>query len=88
MLRILLIVVAVVVLVAMLRSTLRRGARKAERAAPPPQAPAEPPRVEDMVACAHCGVHLPRGEAVATADGTLFCGEAHRLAHTQERPRR
>jgi uncharacterized protein len=31
-----------------------------------------------MVACAHCGVHLPVNEAVK--DGELhFCGEPHRL---------
>jgi uncharacterized protein len=42
-----------------------------------------PPRpavdAEAMVACAHCGVHLPRGDAVA--DGSLmYCSEAHRIA--------
>ncbi|MBL8324334.1 MAG: hypothetical protein JNJ89_05180 [Rubrivivax sp.] len=33
-----------------------------------------------MVACAHCGVHLPRPDAVQDAQGRSFCGEAHRLA--------
>jgi uncharacterized protein len=33
-----------------------------------------------MVACAHCGVHLPRPEASCDADGRAFCSEAHRLA--------
>lgn len=34
---------------------------------------------EAMVVCAHCGVHLPRGDAVA--DGALvYCSEAHRIA--------
>ena len=33
--------------------------------------------VDDMVACAHCGVHLPRADAVV--DGSdLYCGEDHR----------
>jgi uncharacterized protein len=33
--------------------------------------------VDDMVACAHCGVHLPRADAVV--DGAdLFCGDDHR----------
>jgi len=32
-----------------------------------------------MVECAHCGLHLPQGEAVF--DGaTPYCGEPHRLA--------
>ena len=33
-----------------------------------------------MVACIHCGLHLPRAEAVADAQGRLFCDDAHRLA--------
>jgi uncharacterized protein len=41
--------------------------------------PAATARREAMVACAHCGVHLPLSEAVA--DGThVYCGEPHRLA--------
>lgn len=84
MLRILLVTAAVVVLVAMLRSALRRSQRRDEAPAPPP--PAEPARVEQIVACAHCGVHLPRGDALAAPDGTLFCGEPHRLAHQHGEP--
>lgn len=35
---------------------------------------------EDMVRCAHCGVHLPKGESVQ-ADGRDFCSAEHRDAH-------
>ena len=35
---------------------------------------------EDMVRCAHCGVHLPKGESVQ-ADGQFFCGTEHRDAY-------
>lgn len=35
--------------------------------------------VEDMVCCAHCGVHVPRREAVLAHDET-FCSQEHRLA--------
>ena len=35
---------------------------------------------EDMVRCAHCGVHLPKGESVE-ADGQFFCNAEHRDAH-------
>ena len=35
---------------------------------------------EDMVRCAHCGVHLPKGESVQ-ADGNFFCGAGHRDAY-------
>ncbi len=47
------------------------------RPAPPTPAAAEP---QPMVACAHCGVHLPRQDTVADAAGRPFCSEAHRLA--------
>ena len=44
----------------------------------------EPPpagAVEDMVCCAHCGVHLPRSESHVSGE-KFFCSEAHfRLHH-------
>ena len=40
-----------------------------------------PAKTEDMVRCAHCGTHLPKGECIM-ADGNIYCGEAHRRAHT------
>ena len=43
---------------------------------------ASPPRPEQIVACAHCGLHLPRAEAVRGATG-YYCSEAHRLAHDE-----
>lgn len=33
-----------------------------------------------MLACAHCGVHLPREDAVLDAGGRAYCSQAHRLA--------
>ena len=38
------------------------------------------PVVEDMVRCAHCGVHLPKGESVQ-AGGQFFCSAEHRDAY-------
>jgi uncharacterized protein len=35
---------------------------------------------ETMLACAHCGVHLPQAEAFVDATGRHYCSEAHRLA--------
>ena len=43
-----------------------------------------PRQAEDMVRCVHCGVHLPKHESIL-AGGKFYCGEAHRIAHT-ERP--
>jgi uncharacterized protein len=40
------------------------------------------PAQEEMVACSHCGLHLPRGEALPAAGGH-FCSEAHRAAFEQ-----
>jgi len=58
------------------------GRRRGDDAAKPEaDAPVEKQAApQSMVACAHCGVHLPQAETVADAEGRLFCGEAHRLA--------
>jgi len=46
---------------------------------PPPKAP-QAAKPQAMLACAHCGVHLPQSDVVADADGRPYCSEAHRLA--------
>lgn len=66
---------------------LIRGGRRGSR----PESPAQgqvPPQAdaESMVACRHCGVHLPQSEAVSGGAG-WFCGEAHRVAHDATRAR-
>ena len=45
-----------------------------------PRRPAAGRGPMEMVACAHCGLHLPRGEAVTDATGQPYCSDAHRLA--------
>ncbi len=46
----------------------------------PPKPPAAPPRdAQAMVRCRHCGLHLPRDEAIAGDDGP-YCSEDHRRA--------
>ena len=44
---------------------------------PPPSQPKAPP--DDMVACRHCGLHLPGAEALQGRQG-LYCSSAHRQA--------
>lgn len=56
---------------------LWRNARLAQRDAPPPRQDA-PGRPQDMVSCPVCSVHLPRGDAVAGANGLLYCSQDHR----------
>ena len=63
------------------RSLPRDGART--RAPDTPQASAS--TTEEMVACAHCGVHLPKGEAVVGPAGR-FCSVEHRDVRSGARP--
>jgi len=35
---------------------------------------------EDMVRCAHCGVHLPKSESTLSGE-KYFCGKDHRDAY-------
>jgi len=42
--------------------------------------PAEATAPQAMLACTHCGVHLPRDEAVFDVGGQPYCGAPHRLA--------
>ncbi|WP_090333938.1 PP0621 family protein [Nitrosomonas sp. Nm51] len=39
-----------------------------------------PKSLEEMVRCAHCGVHLPRSESI-TSQGEFYCSNDHRLEH-------
>ena len=76
-----LFIAAVFVLLWLLRGTIGRrvGRDGGER----PAAAAPPRRI---VACAQCGVHLPRDEALP-GEGGVFCGDAHRAAFEKERAR-
>lgn len=48
-----------------------RGQRNTE--APPRNRPPPAPAPQDMVACAHCGVHLPRTEALTHGTRSYCC---------------
>lgn len=75
--RILLLAIAVLVLFWLLRRALsgRKGGGKAADRGPPP--------APELVACARCGVHLPKNEATlrvgqdAGAQQDHFCSEEH-----------
>ena len=51
--------------------------RTYQRSLNKPSAPAREPIVEDMVKCAHCGVNLPRSEAIYSG-GNFFCTPEHK----------
>lgn len=36
----------------------------------------QPPEFEEMLTCKHCGVHLPRSQAIERA-GQHYCSEDH-----------
>jgi uncharacterized protein len=77
--------ILIVVLVVVLAAWLIFGRRR-KPAAPPARsdakAGADPGQA--MVVCAHCGVHLPRGDALADGDAS-YCGPAHRAAGPRAR---
>ena len=53
---------------------------KGRRKPPSVSRPTTAPPVAAMLACAHCGLHVPKAEALFDAAGRPYCGEAHRLA--------
>lgn len=75
-----LLLLAVVVLLWLLRASLRR------RRVPPPR-PGVPPAnaPQAMLSCAHCGIHLPRDEALPGRGG-VFCDAAHRAEFEKAHP--
>lgn len=69
-----LLFLAIALLVIWLWRSGRRSDSRSEQAAAPPPAPPGP---QEMVRCAHCGVHLPHSDAVVGRIG-LYCGTEHR----------
>ena len=57
-----------------------RGRSSGAAGAPPAPKDKKPAATTPMLACAHCGVHLPQADTVTDAAGRPFCTEAHRLA--------
>jgi uncharacterized protein len=74
MFRLLILVAVVVGLALWFLKGRRTGAPTASDRGPRAAEPAA------MVACAHCGVHLPRPDATFDGEGRSYCGEAHRVA--------
>jgi uncharacterized protein len=74
----------VVLLVVVVVLWLVRSARRADGKAPARAAPRNG-QAEEMVRCAHCGVHLPRHDALPGPQQGLYCSDAHRLAGPAQR---
>ena len=53
--------------------------KKRQQQSDRPPAPRPDPKVENMLVCAHCGVHFPEGDGVLDG-GEAYCCAAHRSA--------
>lgn len=71
----LLLLLAVIAVAAWMIGTRRRGP-----GAPRDKRRGGAPGPTPMLACANCGVHLPRSEALVDPQGRVFCSAAHRAA--------
>ena len=78
-----LVLFAILAVVYLLWRSQQRRAQAASRPPPAPPKPAESTPPQDMVSCPVCAVHLPRGEAVADAQGRLYCSPEHRAGATR-----
>jgi uncharacterized protein len=63
------------------------GRKRIDKPASPPPQPAPDPKAQAgggrplaMLACAHCGLHLPSADALRDSEGRAYCGEPHRAA--------
>jgi uncharacterized protein len=45
--------------------------------------PANPATLESIVACAHCGLHVPVSEAKMSLGSQYYCSDAHRQLHAE-----
>lgn len=77
-----LVIVAALALLVLLLAGRGRAPRPpvGERRGAPPAPPSE-----GMVACAHCGVHVPRSEALIEGD-MAYCSAEHRRAASRNPP--
>ncbi len=77
MMKVLLLVAVIAIAVWMLTTKSRLSRRQDKPPAPKGRADsAKDLAPQNMVRCAHCGVHLPAGDAVKLGSNH-FCGEAH-----------
>lgn len=62
----LIFIIVIIALVYWLFKSYRKGVPKQE----------EPPKTQEMVGCAHCGINLPKNESLFV-DGKYYCCAAH-----------
>ena len=79
LLKIVLVAGATALLLTWLLRGLRRGDDEPSGPSVPPEPPGPAPALASIVACAHCGVHLPQADAIGQGD-RFYCSAAHRDA--------
>jgi uncharacterized protein len=67
--RLIVLILLIVLAVWLIRRALRSSSLKT-------QSPQKTVTEDQLVRCAHCGVHLPRAEA-RQVEGVLYCSEEH-----------
>lgn len=80
-------VILVVLFVVRLINHQKSRAAKSADPASSNKNPSQPPglgKAEEMVRCAHCGVYLPRSEALMK-EGHLWCSQEHASLGAKER---
>ena len=70
-------IVLVILAVAILLWLIFGGRKRTKGGSAPGRTRASAP--QPMIACAYCGVHLPREDALVDGDAA-FCGREHRIA--------
>ena len=69
-------IVIIIAVLCVARIAARMAAARARPVSPPPAARPARRRRRAMVRCAHCGIHLPRSEALLQ-NGRTWCSADH-----------
>lgn len=80
----LLVAIVVMVAIGIWRNNRRRTAAPPLKPRASKSQPTHLRQPEDMVACAHCGLHLPRSDAIENRDrSAYYCSSAHKNLGTR-----
>lgn len=64
----------------------RKGREEELRSRPPPRGRRNTRAPDEMVRCAHCGLHFPAADAIPGSTGRIYCSAAHRKAVEERNP--
>ena len=87
MAKFLLVIAVFIVVYLLLRNVASKGASARESASSGGASKSAASKLEDMVRCGICGVHLPTSEAI-TSRGDFFCSKEHLQLAVKQRDNR